>query len=166
MNYDETWAELELRHRQRARAEDRIRAARATGLRNLPLHDTAQNQVCLEIVQIALDLLAWMPLLTLTGAARLWEPRRFGVAADRGPGVHGVAQHDLQMPQLLRDGCGIWLAMGAGSGSPASRARKPERYSRRRAAAGPVAAMALTSKPMPPLLRLGSVGRPKALWLG
>lgn len=34
-------AALELRHRLRARAEDRIRAARATGLRNLPLHDTA-----------------------------------------------------------------------------------------------------------------------------
>ncbi|GEC10723.1 IS1380 family transposase [Streptomyces spinoverrucosus] len=69
-------AELELRHRQRARAEDRIRAARATGLRNLPLHDTAQNQIWLEIVQIALDLLAWMPMLALTGAARRWEPRR------------------------------------------------------------------------------------------
>ncbi|WP_435218303.1 IS1380 family transposase [Streptomyces sp. bgisy034] len=69
-------AELELRHRQRARAEDRIRAARATGLRNLPLHDSAQNQIWLEIVQIALDLLAWMPMLALTGTARLWEPRR------------------------------------------------------------------------------------------
>ncbi|MET8220799.1 transposase [Streptomyces hirsutus] len=68
-------AELELRHRLRARAEDRIRAARATGLRNLPLHDTAQNQVWLEIVQIALDLLAWMPMLALTGRARPWEPR-------------------------------------------------------------------------------------------
>lgn len=69
-------AELELRHRLRARAEDRIRAARATGLRNLPLHTTAQNKVWLEIVQIALDLLAWMPMLALTGKARLWEPRR------------------------------------------------------------------------------------------
>ncbi|WP_185014533.1 IS1380 family transposase [Streptomyces sp. AK010] len=69
-------AQLELRHRLRARAEDRIRAARATGLRNLPLHDTAQNQLWLEIVQIALDLLAWMPMLALTGRARLWEPRR------------------------------------------------------------------------------------------
>ncbi|MYU12220.1 IS1380 family transposase [Streptomyces sp. SID8361] len=69
-------AELELRHRLRARAEDRIRAARATGLRNLPLHDTAQNRVWLEIVQIALDLLAWMPMLALQGKARLWEPRR------------------------------------------------------------------------------------------
>ena len=72
----EAIAALELRHRQRARAEDRIRAARATGLRNLPLHDTAQNQIWLEIIQMALDLLAWMPLLALTGKARLWEPRR------------------------------------------------------------------------------------------
>ncbi len=69
-------AELELRHRLRARAEDRIRAARATGLRNLPLHDTAQNRIWLEIMQIALDLPAWMPMLALTGKARLWEPRR------------------------------------------------------------------------------------------
>lgn len=69
-------AALELRHRQGARAEDRIRAARATGLRNLPLRKTAQNQIWLEIVQIALDLLAWMPMLALTGKARRWEPRR------------------------------------------------------------------------------------------
>ncbi|KFG71341.1 IS1380 family transposase [Streptomyces mutabilis] len=69
-------AALELRHRQRARAEDRIRAARTTGLRNLPLHDTAQNQIWLEIVQLALDLLAWMPMLALTGETRRWEPRR------------------------------------------------------------------------------------------
>ncbi len=69
-------AALELRHRQRARAEDRIRAARATGLRNLPLHDTAQNQIWLEIVQLALDLLAWLPMLALTGKTRRWEPCR------------------------------------------------------------------------------------------
>ncbi|MER7540222.1 IS1380 family transposase [Streptomyces sp. NPDC097704] len=69
-------AALELRHRLRARAEDRIRAARDTGLRNLPLHDAAQNQVWLEVVQLALDLLAWMPMLALTGDARRWEPKR------------------------------------------------------------------------------------------
>ncbi len=69
-------AALELRHRQRARAEDRIRAARATSLRNLPLHDAAQHQIWLEIVQIALDLLAWMPMVALTGDVRRWEPRR------------------------------------------------------------------------------------------
>ncbi len=69
-------ASLELRHRQRARAEDRIRAARATGLCKLPLHDAAQNRIWLEIVSIALDLLAWMPILALTGKTRRWEPRR------------------------------------------------------------------------------------------
>ncbi|MDQ0405353.1 hypothetical protein J2S50_003902 [Streptomyces sp. DSM 40167] len=35
-----------------------------------------QNRIWLEIVQIALDLLAWMSMLALTGKARLWEPRR------------------------------------------------------------------------------------------
>lgn len=65
---DRPITELELRHRLRARAEDRIRA---TGLRNLPLHHTAQSRIWLEIVQIAPDLLAWMPMLTLTGTARL-----------------------------------------------------------------------------------------------
>jgi hypothetical protein len=69
-------AALELRHRQRARAEDRIRNARATRLRNLPLHKTAQNQIWLEIVQIALNLLAWMPMLALTGKTRRWEPKK------------------------------------------------------------------------------------------
>ncbi|MFI2458130.1 transposase [Streptomyces sp. NPDC019539] len=74
-------AELELRHRQRARAEDCIRAARATGLCNLPLHDAAPNQIWLEIVQIALDLLAWVPMLALTGQARRWEPRRLRLSS-------------------------------------------------------------------------------------
>lgn len=67
---DRPIAELELRHRLRACAEDRIRAARATGLRNLPLHTTAQNKVWLEVVQIVLDLLAWMPMLALAGPGR------------------------------------------------------------------------------------------------
>ena len=70
---------LEPRHRRRARAEDRVRAARATGLRHLPLHDMAQNRIRLEtaqIIQIALDPLAWMPMLALTGKPRLREPRR------------------------------------------------------------------------------------------
>ncbi|MCX4774485.1 transposase [Streptomyces sp. NBC_01285] len=69
-------ADLELRHRRRARCEDRIRNARDTGLRNLPLHDTAQNQIWLEIVSLALDLLAWMPMLALTSKTRRWEPKR------------------------------------------------------------------------------------------
>src|SRR5262245_33884898 len=69
--------DLELRHRQRARAEDRIRAAKHTGLTNLPLHSYAANQIWIAIVTLALDLTAWMQLLALTGTpARRWEPKR------------------------------------------------------------------------------------------
>jgi hypothetical protein len=69
-------ADLELRHRQRARCEDRIRCAKDTGLRNLPLKGFAQNQVWCEIVALACDLLAWTQMLALTGTARRWEPKR------------------------------------------------------------------------------------------
>jgi Transposase DDE domain group 1 len=69
-------ADLELRHRRRARCEDRIRCAKDTGLRNLPLHGYAQNQIWCEIVAMACELLAWMQMLALTGPARRWEPRR------------------------------------------------------------------------------------------
>ena len=68
---------LELRHRRRARAEDRIRAAKDTGLTNLPLHDFAQNQVWCAIVALACELTAWMQMLALADtAARRWEPKR------------------------------------------------------------------------------------------
>jgi Transposase DDE domain group 1 len=69
-------ADLELRHRRRARCEDRIRCAKDTGLRNLPLQGFAQNQVWCEIVAMACELLAWMAMLTLDGPARRWEPKR------------------------------------------------------------------------------------------
>jgi len=69
-------ADLELRHRRRARCEDRIRNAKDTGLRNLPLHGFAQNQLWCELVAMASELLAWMQMLALDGPARAWEPKR------------------------------------------------------------------------------------------
>jgi hypothetical protein len=69
-------ADLELRHRRRARCEDRIRAAKDTGLRNLPLHGFAQNQIWYELVAMACELTAWMQMLALDGPARAWEPKR------------------------------------------------------------------------------------------
>ena len=69
-------ADLELRHRRRARCEDRIRCAKDTGLRNLPLHGYAQNQIWCEITALACDLLAWMQMLALDGPACRWEPKR------------------------------------------------------------------------------------------
>jgi len=69
-------ADLELRHRRRARCEDRIRAAKDTGLRNLPLHGFAQNQIWCELAAMACELTAWMQMLALDGPARRWEPKR------------------------------------------------------------------------------------------
>jgi hypothetical protein len=69
-------ADLELRHRRRARCEDRIRCAKDTGLRNLPLHSFGQNQIWCEIVAMACELLAWTAMLALTGTARRWEPKK------------------------------------------------------------------------------------------
>ena len=69
-------ADLELRHRRRARCEDRIRAAKDTGLRNLPFHGFAQNQIWCELVAMACELLAWTQMLALPGPARRWEPKR------------------------------------------------------------------------------------------
>ena len=69
-------AGLELRHRRRARCEDRIRCAKDTGLRNLPLHGFDQNQIWCELVAMACELTAWMAMLALDGPARAWEPKR------------------------------------------------------------------------------------------
>ena len=67
-------ADLELRHRRRARCEDRIRCAKDTGLRNFPRQGYAQNQIWSEIVAMTSELLAWMAMLALTGTTRRWEP--------------------------------------------------------------------------------------------
>ena len=69
--------DLELRHRRRARCEDRIRAAKVTGLQNLPLHGYDQNRIWLALVQLACELTAWMQMLAFTDTpARRWEPKR------------------------------------------------------------------------------------------
>ena len=70
-------ADLELRHRRRARAEDRIRVAKDTGLTNLPLHDLAQNKIWCALVALACEITTWSQMLAFTDhAARRWEPKR------------------------------------------------------------------------------------------
>jgi hypothetical protein len=69
--------DLELRHRRRARAEDRIRCAKDTGLTNLPLHDLDQNQIWCALVALACEIIAWTQMLALAqDPARRWEPKR------------------------------------------------------------------------------------------
>jgi hypothetical protein len=66
---------LELRHRQRARVEDRIRAAKATGLANLPFDRWRRNAVWLELVLTAQDLTCWTQALLLAGPLAVAEPK-------------------------------------------------------------------------------------------
>jgi DDE family transposase len=56
-------AGLELRHRQHARVEDRIRELKATGLHNLPCHAFDANAAWLEIILAAADLVTWTRLI-------------------------------------------------------------------------------------------------------
>lgn len=90
-------ADLELRHRRRARCEDRIRNAKDTGLRNLPLHGFAQNQVWCELVAMACELLAWMQMLALDGAARAWDPKRLRLFATAGRLARGGRRLRLRL---------------------------------------------------------------------
>ena len=64
-------AGLELRHRQHARVEDRIRQAKSTGLRNLPCHRAQANTAWLEIILAATDLVAWAQLIGFTNHPEL-----------------------------------------------------------------------------------------------
>lgn len=56
-------AGLELRHRRHARVEDRIRQAKAAGLRNLPCKEVDENHAWLECVLAAADLVCWSKLI-------------------------------------------------------------------------------------------------------
>jgi len=69
--------DLELRHRRRARCEDRIRVAKDTGLANLPLENFDANQIWCAVVALAAEITAWMQMLAFTDtAARRWEPKK------------------------------------------------------------------------------------------
>jgi hypothetical protein len=73
---DPNIAALELRHRHRAHIENRIRAAKDTGLRNLPCADVVCNDAWLQLVLIAQDLIAWTQALCFDGALKIAEPKR------------------------------------------------------------------------------------------
>jgi hypothetical protein len=70
-------ARLEQIHRQRASVEDAIRAAKDSGLRNLPFRAFEPNAVWLELVLMGQDVIAWTQRLLLAHTpARRWEPKR------------------------------------------------------------------------------------------
>ncbi|WP_426977316.1 IS1380 family transposase [Pseudarthrobacter sp. O4] len=92
-------ADLEVRHRLRARCEDRIRNAKDTGLANLPLHSFAANTLWCHLVMMAAELMAWTQMLAFTGTkARRWEPKKlrariFEIAAKISRHARAVTVH-------------------------------------------------------------------------
>ena len=73
---DENIAVVECRHRQHAHVEDRIRDDKDTGLAKFPFKEFALNEVWLEIVMLAHDLIVWTQALVLDGELAKAEPKR------------------------------------------------------------------------------------------
>ncbi|HYB25579.1 MAG TPA: IS1380 family transposase [Solirubrobacteraceae bacterium] len=73
---DTNIAEIERRHRQHAHVEDRIRDDKDTGLSKFPFKEFQLNQVWLEIVMLAHDLIVWTQALLLDGQLAKAEPKR------------------------------------------------------------------------------------------
>ncbi len=69
-------AVLECRHRQHAHVEDRIRDDKDTGLSKFPFKGFALNEVWLQIVMLAHDLIVWTQALALQGELAKAEPKR------------------------------------------------------------------------------------------
>jgi hypothetical protein len=73
---DEDIAVLERRHRQHAHVEDRIRDEEDTRLSKFPFKDFQLNELWLEIVMLAHDLIVWTQTLLLDGELAKAEPKR------------------------------------------------------------------------------------------
>ena len=72
--------DLELRHRRRARCEDRDRSSKDTGPENFLLYAFDHNRIWIAIVELALDLTAWTQMLGFTDHhASRWEPKRLSL---------------------------------------------------------------------------------------
>jgi hypothetical protein len=69
-------AQIECRHRCHAHVEDRIRDDKDTGLAKLPFKQFALNEVWLQIVLLAHDLIVWSKALLLEGELQKAEPKR------------------------------------------------------------------------------------------
>ena len=82
-------AGLELRHRQHARVEDRIRELKAAGLTNFPCRSFDSNAAWLEIVLAAADLVAWAQLIGFSDHPEL---TRCEIAAFRYRVLHVAAR--------------------------------------------------------------------------
>jgi hypothetical protein len=92
---------LEARHRAHARVEDRIKAAKDTGLGRFPSREFKINETWLQLVAIAADLTAWLRLLALSGDLATAEPKllRFKMLHVPARFVRGGRRRQLRLPR-------------------------------------------------------------------
>ncbi|MFB9164915.1 MULTISPECIES: IS1380 family transposase [Arthrobacter] len=70
-------ADQEVRHRLRARCEDRIRNAKDSGFANLPFKSFTANELWCHVVMMATELMAWTQMIGFNDSkARRWEPKK------------------------------------------------------------------------------------------
>jgi hypothetical protein len=107
---------LEARHRAHARVEDRIKAAKDTGLGRFPSREYAINQAWLQIVAVAADLTARLRLLALTGDLAAAEPKllRFKMLHLPARLTHRGRRRQLRLP---RHWPWAWVSSRHSSGS-------------------------------------------------
>ena len=103
---------LEARHRAHARVEDRIKAAKDTGLGRLPSREYAINQAWVQIAAVAADLTCWLQLLASTVTSQRPSPRCCASACCTYPLGWSAA-----------DGDDAFNSRGTGHGRPRSATR-------------------------------------------
>jgi hypothetical protein len=88
------------RHRTQARAGDRIRCAKATGLRHLPSRNYQASTAWCQAASTACDLLAWLRLLALDGDVAKAEPKtlRYRILHAAARIVKGQRRRYLRIP--------------------------------------------------------------------
>ena len=119
-------ADLEVRHRLRARCEDRIRCAKDTGLDRFPLQGFDQNRIWCLIVALACDLLAFSQLLAMADApTRAWEPQTIRLRLMTIPAPWTRGTRLLPATTLKEEPSGPWKGPTTARRHAASRHTQP-----------------------------------------
>lgn len=115
-------AVVERRHRQRARVEDRIRDDKDTGLAKLPFKQFVMNEVWIEIVMLAHDLIVWTQALLLDGQLAKAEPKRlrYQLLHTAGRLAFSGRRAKLHLPTAWRWTTALTIAFGKLAALPAT----------------------------------------------
>lgn len=85
---------LDARHRTQAHVEDKMKESKACGAERLPSKDYARNSAWLQLVTLAVSLLAWLRLIALDGDLAKAEPKMLRFRLFSAPARHTVhARH-------------------------------------------------------------------------